>query len=74
MGWCLVEAVFSHLGKLLLGLGEGVFDPTSFVPEPSPSGRAVPIMQMHYQESRGSPGAEVDKEQVLHLWLLICPV
>ena len=59
-GWSLMEAVSNHLGgKFLTQEGLVLECHGSFSPW---CGGAVLPMQMHYNESKGYPGAEIEQE------------
>lgn len=62
-----MEEATNHLGNSSHSLGGRVFDPIKFTREPQwqplpVREGAVPAMQIHYRESRGYPGTEVEDE------------
>lgn len=61
-----MEATSNYLVTSSHRLEGGVLGPIRFEPEPSwhpfSIGRAVPTMQMYYNDSRGHPGAEGEEE------------
>lgn len=68
MGWSLMEAASKHLGSFFHRLGGRGFAPTRFVAEPSwlpfsiGCGLGILAVQIHYNESRGYLGADMEEE------------
>ena len=61
VGWSLMETASKHLGNSPHKLEGGIFASTRFVPNSHGGGNGCNCNSMHNNESRGYPGAEVQR-------------